>query len=59
VELELEKVSMAYNHFRTQQLADVDDRIASFKEAKNELSSKLTSLTDMLDHQLFSASGMN
>jgi NADPH-dependent 7-cyano-7-deazaguanine reductase QueF-like protein len=58
VELELEKVSMAYNHFRTQQLADVDDR-ASFKEAKNELSSKLTSLTDMLDHQLFSASGMS
>ena len=57
VELEMEKVSMAYNHFRTQQLADVDDR-ASFKEVKNELSSKLTTLTDMLDHQLFSASGM-
>lgn len=57
VELEMEKVSMAYNHFRTQQLADVDDR-TSFKEAKNELSSKLTALTDMLDHQLFSASGM-
>src|SRR5574344_1575302 len=58
VELEMEKVSMAYNHFRTQQLADVDDR-ASFKEAKNELSSKLTALTDMLDKQLFSASGMS
>ena len=57
VELEMEKVSMAYNHFRTQQLTDVDDR-ASFKEAKNELSSKLTALTDMLDHQLFTASGM-
>ena len=56
VELELEKVSMAYNHFRTQQLTDVDDK-ASSKAAKNELSSKLTSLTDMLDHQLFSTSG--
>lgn len=56
VELELEKVSMAYNHFRTQQLADADDRVA-FKEAKNELSLRLNTLTDMLDHQLFSASG--
>ena len=56
VELELEKVSMAYNHFRTQQLADAEDR-ATFKAAKKELSAKLTSLTDMLDHQLFSASG--
>jgi hypothetical protein len=56
VELELEKVSMAYNHFRTQQLADADDRIA-FKTAKNELSSRLSELTNMLDHQLFSASG--
>jgi hypothetical protein len=34
VELELEKVSMAYNHFRTQQLADAEDRdsIQSGKE---------------------------
>jgi len=55
VELEMEKVSMAYNHFRTQQLADADDRVA-FKAAKNELSSRLAKLTDMLDHQLFSAS---
>ncbi|MDD2951545.1 MAG: Eco57I restriction-modification methylase domain-containing protein [Parabacteroides sp.] len=56
VELELEKVSMAYNHFRTQQLADADDRVA-FKAAKNDLSLRLNTLTDMLDHQLFSASG--
>lgn len=54
--LELEKVSMAYDHFRTQQLTDADDRVA-FKEAKIELTLRLKSLTDMLDKQLFSASG--
>ena len=54
--LELEKVSMAYDHFRTQQLIDADDRVA-FKEAKIELTLRLKSLTDMLDKQLFSASG--
>lgn len=53
--LELEKVSMAYDHFRTQQLIDADDRVA-FKEAKIELTLRLKSLTDMLDKQLFSAS---
>ncbi len=56
VELELEKVSMAYDHFRTQQLTDADDRLA-FKEAKAELSFRLKSLTDMLDKQQFSVSG--
>lgn len=56
VELELEKVSMAYDHFRSQQLTDADDRVA-FKAAKNALSLRLNTLTDMLDYQLFSASG--
>lgn len=56
IELELEAVSMAYDHFRTQQLADIND-MASIKESKKELKKRLTSLTDLLDHQMFKANG--
>ncbi len=56
IELQLEAVSMAYDHFRTQQLADMDD-MAAFKQSKRELKQRLTSLTDLLDHQMFSANG--
>lgn len=56
VEIELQKVSMAYDMFRTQQLADHDD-LESVKAAKIELKERLSKLTDLLDHQLFSATG--
>lgn len=56
IELQLEAVSMAYEHFRTQQLADAND-MASIKESKKELRQRLTSLTDLFDHQMFSANG--
>ena len=56
IEIQLEAVSMAYDHFRTQQLADMDD-MAAFKQSKRELKQRLTSLTDLLDHQMFSANG--
>lgn len=56
VEMEMEKVSMAYDHFRTQQLDDHNDMVA-FKEAKHELKVRLGKLTDLLDQQQFRASG--
>lgn len=56
VETEMEKVSKAYDIFRTQQLADHDD-LESVKAAKTELKERLSKLTDLLDHQLFSSSG--
>lgn len=56
VETEMEKVSKAYDIFRTQQLADHDD-LESVKSAKTELKDRLSKLTDLLDHQLFSSSG--
>lgn len=56
VETEMEKVSKAYEIFRTQQLADHDD-LESVKAAKTELKERLLKLTDLLDHQLFSSSG--
>lgn len=56
VETEMEKVSKAYEIFRTQQLADHDD-LESVKAAKTELKKRLSQLTDLLDHQLFSSSG--
>lgn len=56
VETEMEKVSKAYDIFRTQQLADHDD-LESVKAAKTELKERLLKLTDLLDHQLFSSSG--
>lgn len=56
VETEMEKVSKAYEIFRTQQLADHDD-LESVKAAKTELKKRLSQLTDLLDHQLYSSSG--
>lgn len=56
VEIEMEKVSMAYDHFRTQQLDDHNDMVA-FKEAKHELRLRLGKLTNLLDQQQFKASG--
>ena len=56
VETEMEKVSKAYDIFRTQQLADHDD-LECVKVAKVELKERLSRLTDLLDHQLFSSSG--
>ena len=56
VETEMQKVSKAYDIFRTQQLADHDD-LESVKTAKIELKEKLTRLTNLLDRQLFSATG--
>ena len=56
VETEMEKVSKAYEIFRTQQLADHDD-LESVKAAKIELKKRLLQLTDLLDRQLFSSSG--
>lgn len=56
VETEMEKVSKAYEIFRTQQLADHDD-LESVKATKAELKERLSKLTDLLDHQLFSSSG--
>lgn len=55
VETEMEKVSRAYDIFRSQQLADHDD-LESVKSAKTELKERLLKLTDLLDHQLFSSS---
>ena len=56
VETEMDKVSRAYDIFRTQQLADHDD-LESVKAAKTELKERLSKLTDLLDRQLFSSSG--
>lgn len=56
VETEMQKVSKAYDIFRTQQLADHDD-LESVKTAKIELKERLTRLTNLLDRQLFSATG--
>lgn len=56
VEMEMEKVSMAYDHFRTQQLDDHNDMVA-FKEAKHELKVRLGKLTDLLDQQQYKVSG--
>ena len=56
VETEMEKVSKAYEIFRTQQLADHDD-LESVKAAKTELKERLSKLTDLLDLQLFSSLG--
>lgn len=56
VETEMQKVSKAYDIFRTQQLADHDD-LESVKTAKIELKERLTKLTNLLDRQLFSATG--
>lgn len=56
VETEMEKVSKAYEIFRTQQLAD-HDNLESVKAAKAELKERLSKLTDLLDRQLFSSSG--
>lgn len=52
----MQKVSKAYDIFRTQQLADHDD-LESVKTAKIELKERLTRLTNLLDRQLFSATG--
>ena len=56
VETEMLKVSRAYDIFRTQQLDDHED-LLSVKTAKNELKERLSRLTDLLDRQLFSATG--
>ena len=56
VETEMQKVSKAYDMFRTQQLADHDD-LESVKATKIELKERLFKLTDLLDHQLYSATG--
>lgn len=56
VETEMEKVSKAYDIFRTQQLADHDD-LKSVKAAKTELKIRLSQLTDLLNCQLFSSCG--
>lgn len=56
ITLQLDAVSMAYNHFRTQQLADSGDMVA-IKDTKSELKNRLDTLTDLLDHQLYSAFG--
>ena len=56
VETEMQKVSKAYDIFRTQQLADHDD-LESVKTTKIELKERLTRLTNLLDRQLFSATG--
>lgn len=56
VETEMEKVSKAYEIFRTQQLADHDD-LESVKAAKTELKNRLSKLADLLDNQLFSSLG--
>ena len=58
ITLQLQAVSMAYDHFRTQQLADIED-MAAVKESKKQLKERLEKLTDLLDQQLFSASGGN
>lgn len=58
VETEMQKVSKAYEIFRTQQLADHDD-LELVKTAKLELKERLAKLTDLLDRQLFSATGKN
>lgn len=56
VETEMQKVSKAYDMFRTQQLADHDD-LESVKATKIELKERLLKLTDLLDHQLYFATG--
>lgn len=58
VETEMQKVSKAYEIFRKQQLLDHDD-LESVKTAKLELKERLAKLTDLLDRQLFSATGKN
>lgn len=55
VEIELEKVSMAYGEFRHIQLSQHENML-SFKAAKEELRKRLYSFTNLLDHQLFSES---
>lgn len=58
VEIELEKVSMAYDEFRHIQLSQHEDML-SFKSAKEQLRKRLYTFTDLLDHQLFSESKHN
>lgn len=56
VETEMQKVSKTYEIFRTQQLADQNDLLL-VKNAKQELKRRLATLTDLLDHQLYSSTG--
>lgn len=54
IETEMEKVSIAYDHFRTEQLAEQDD-LEQVKAAKTELRQRLAQLTSLLDRQMFAA----
>ena len=56
IETEMEKVSCAYEIFRTQQLDDHDDLVA-VKAAKIELKERLSKLTNLLDLHSFPSGG--
>ena len=56
ITLQLDAVALAYNHFRKEQLADIED-MATVKGSKDELKGKLMLLTHLLDNQLFSCTG--
>jgi hypothetical protein len=53
MEVEMTKVAKAYEHFRRIQLSQHED-MAEFKEAKEELHTRLSTFTEQLNQQMFS-----
>lgn len=53
MEMEMTKVAKAYEHFRHIQLSQHED-MAEFKEAKEELRTRLSTFTEQLNQQMFS-----
>ena len=56
MEVEMTKVAKAYEHFRRIQLSQHED-MAEFKEAKEELHTRLSTFTEQLNQQMFSHTG--